>query len=90
MARKPKKQFPEKSRLIREWDELKQLIHSMELDAHKNAHGFYSAGVRFRHGLRMVKRKAHSLLMMTMKIDRVACEHRKEARRRLRREHKVD
>ena len=57
--------------MIDKFNELKQLILDLELDANKNYAGNISAGLRFRKGLRLVKAKANMLIRTTVEIDRI-------------------
>ena len=41
--------------ILDNWESLKELVASLELDVHKNAHGNKSAGVRASSGLRRLK-----------------------------------
>jgi hypothetical protein len=57
--------------LLNKWEEIRVLIESMDIDVRKNAtKGNAAAGIRARRGLRLLKKTAHDLLMMSMKEDR--------------------
>ena len=56
--------------ITRLWHEIKIIVDSLELDVTKNARGVYAAGVRSRHGLRLLRRKALDLLKVTLELDR--------------------
>ena len=44
--------------IVDQWNEIKTLIESLDLDVVKNANGNASAGVRARRGLRLIKSKS--------------------------------
>jgi hypothetical protein len=50
------------SELLRQWEELKVLVESLNLDLHKNANGNKSAGVRARKGLRLLKKRTSEVV----------------------------
>ena len=52
------------------WDILKNLVEELDLDAVKNAGGTASAGVRFRKGLRELKRQAGVIVKDTVELDK--------------------
>ena len=56
--------------LLEEWNELKVLVESLELDVHKNANGNKSAGVRARKGLRLLKQRAGNLVKASLEVDK--------------------
>jgi len=56
--------------LLEEWNELKVLVESLELDVHKNANGNKSAGVRARKGLRLLKQRAGNLVKTSLEVDK--------------------
>jgi hypothetical protein len=58
------------SKLLNDWDEIKVLIESLELDLHKNASGNKSAGVRARKGLRLLKSRAANLVKESLVSDK--------------------
>ena len=58
------------SNLLTEWEELKVLVESLELDLHKNARGNKSAGVRARKGLRLLKKRAGELVKESLSADK--------------------
>mgnify|MGYP003152974921 FL=1 len=58
------------SNLLTEWEELKVLVDSLELDLHKNARGNKSAGVRARKGLRLLKKRAGELVKESLVADK--------------------
>jgi len=53
-----------------QWNEIKVLVESLELDVVKNASGNASAGVRARRGLRLLKAKAGDLIKMSITTDK--------------------
>jgi hypothetical protein len=52
------------------WGEFKKLVEDLDLDAVKNAGGTASAGVRFRKGLRDLKKKAGQIVKATVALDK--------------------
>ena len=58
------------SKLLNDWNELKVLVESLELDMHKNANGNKSAGVRARKGLRLLKAKSSELVKESLSNDK--------------------
>ena len=52
------------------WQEIKTLIESLEVDIAKNANGNASAGVRVRRGLRNLKSEASSLVKISLEKDK--------------------
>jgi len=59
-----------KSDLVSQWNELKVLIESLELDVLKNANGNKSAGVRARKGLRLLKQRSGDLVKSSLLSDK--------------------
>tara|TARA_B100000700_G_C14461557_1_gene586334 strand:+ start:93 stop:278 length:186 start_codon:yes stop_codon:yes gene_type:complete len=58
------------SKLLEQWEEVKVLIESLELDVHKNSSGNKSAGVRARKGLRLLKQKSAELVKASLETDK--------------------
>ena len=56
--------------IIEQWNEIKVLIESLDLDIAKNASGNSSAGVRARRGLRLLKSKSSDLVKATIDEDK--------------------
>ena len=56
--------------IIQEWNEIKVLIESLDVDIVKNADGNASAGVRARRGLRLLKSKSADLVKLTIEEDK--------------------
>ncbi len=56
--------------VLEQWNEIKVLVESLDLDVHKNAGGNASAGVRARKGLRALKNAAASLVKSTIQEER--------------------
>ena len=56
--------------IIQEWNEIKVLIESLDVDIIKNADGNASAGVRARRGLRLLKSKSAELVKLTIEEDK--------------------
>ena len=54
------------SNILEQWNEIKTLVESLELDVTKNASGNASAGVRARRGLRLLKSKSADLVKATI------------------------
>jgi len=52
--------------IIDQWDEIRALVDSMDLDIRKNARGNMSAGIRARKGLRLLKSFSASLVKTTV------------------------
>tara|TARA_Y100000817_G_C16438418_1_gene359575 strand:+ start:198 stop:386 length:189 start_codon:yes stop_codon:yes gene_type:complete len=58
------------SDLVGQWNELKVLVESLELDVLKNANGNKSAGVRARKGLRLLKQRSGDLVKSSLLSDK--------------------
>ena len=58
------------SSILDQWNEIKVLVESLDLDVVKNANGNNSAGVRARRGLRLLKNKASDLVKSTIEGDK--------------------
>jgi hypothetical protein len=56
--------------IIDQWNEIKVLVESLNLDVEKNASGNASAGVRARRGLRLLKTKSASLVKATLEEEK--------------------
>ena len=56
--------------ILEQWNELKTLVESLEVDVAKNAKGNSSAGVRARRGLRLLKAKSAELVKTTIEEDK--------------------
>lgn len=56
--------------VLDQWNEIKVLVESLDLDVHKNAGGNASAGVRARKGLRALKNAAASLVKQTIQEEK--------------------
>lgn len=52
--------------LSEQWDQLKVLVESLEVDIRKSLNGNKSAGVRARKGLRLVKNSAADLIRTSL------------------------
>lgn len=59
-----------KNDILNDWKELKTLVEANEIDVMKNANGNASAGVRARHGLRLLQKKAAALVKVTLAHDK--------------------
>ena len=60
----------EANEILAKWEEIKELVGSLELDAVKNAKGTAAAGVRLRKGLRTLKTLATELVKVTVERDK--------------------
>jgi hypothetical protein len=58
------------SQILDNWNEIKVLVESIDLDVHKNANGNASAGVRARKGLRVLKNSAAELVKLTIQEEK--------------------
>jgi hypothetical protein len=58
------------SQLLDQWNEIKVLVESLDLDVLKNANGNASAGVRARRGLRLLKTKSAGLVKKTIEVEK--------------------
>tara|TARA_A100001037_G_C14712339_1_gene440905 strand:+ start:341 stop:532 length:192 start_codon:yes stop_codon:yes gene_type:complete len=56
--------------VLDQWNEIKVLVESLDLDVHKNAGGNASAGVRARKGLRALKNAAAALVKTTIQEEK--------------------
>ena len=59
-----------KEQMSTQWDELKKLVESLELDVAKNISGNKSAGTRARKGLRLIKQKAAEVVKTSLESDK--------------------
>jgi uncharacterized lipoprotein len=59
-----------KEEMSTQWEELKKLVESLELDVVKNISGNKSAGVRARKGLRLLKQKASDVVKTSLNSDK--------------------
>jgi len=59
-----------KETMSSQWDELKKLVESLELDVAKNISGNKSAGTRARKGLRLIKQKAAEVVKTSLESDK--------------------
>ena len=58
------------STILEQWNEIKVLVESLDVDGAKNANGNSSAGVRARRGLRLLKSKTSELVKKTIEEDK--------------------
>ena len=58
------------SSILDQWNEIKVLVESLDLDVVKNASGNASAGVRARRGLRLLKTKSAELVKQTISEEK--------------------
>jgi len=58
------------SSILDQWNEIKVLVETLDLDVVKNASGNKSAGVRARRGLRLLKTKSSELVRETIESDK--------------------
>ena len=58
------------SSILEQWEEIKVLVESLELDVHKNARGNKSAGVWARRGLRALKSASADLVRATITAEK--------------------
>tara|TARA_Y100000310_G_scaffold228127_1_gene230424 strand:+ start:9106 stop:9300 length:195 start_codon:yes stop_codon:yes gene_type:complete len=58
------------SSILDQWNEIKVLVETLDLDVVKNANGNRSAGVRARRGLRLLKTKSAELVRETIENDK--------------------
>ena len=58
------------SDILDQWNEIKVLVESLDLDVVKNANGNSSAGVRARRGLRLLETKSAELVKTTIESDK--------------------
>lgn len=52
------------------WNEILELVHTIDLDVRKNVAGNSSAGTRARKGLRVLKAKAAALTKLTIEGEK--------------------
>lgn len=52
--------------LLEKWNEFKRIVEANEIDIIKNAQGNASAGIRARHGLRLLKGRVADLVKISM------------------------
>lgn len=64
------KTMSDSNTILESWESLKELVTSLELDVHKNAHGNKSAGVRARRGLRRLKDASATLVKQTLEVEK--------------------
>jgi hypothetical protein len=56
--------------LLEQWNEIKLLVESLDLDVTKIAKGNSSAGVRARRGLRLLKTKLNEFSKLTIQEEK--------------------
>lgn len=56
--------------LLEQWNEIKLLVESLDVDVTKNAKGNSSAGVRARRGLRLLKSKLNEFSKLTIQEEK--------------------
>lgn len=61
---------PIDTKVIDNFNEIKNLVKFLELDAYKNSNGNIAAGLRLRKGLRLLKVKIAELVKLTVEIDK--------------------
>jgi hypothetical protein len=76
----PRKKKRKLTAYIEQWEEVKVLIKAIELDLYKNANGNLSAGIRARHGLRLIKSLIHEIQMNSLEKDKILTELRKKSK----------
>jgi len=59
-----------KTELLEQWEELRVLVESLNLDIHKSANGNKSAGVRARKGLRLAKQRVADLVKVSLAANK--------------------
>ena len=57
-------------KLVEQYEELKTIVESLQVDVVKNASGNKSAGVRARKGLRELKKLASELVKFSLTADK--------------------
>ena len=57
-------------KLVTQYEELKTLVETLQIDVVKNAGGNKSAGVRARKGLRLLKQHASELVKESLASDK--------------------
>jgi hypothetical protein len=56
--------------VLSKWNDIKELVESLEVDIAKNARGVGAAGVRARKGLRQLQAKSKELVKLTVELDK--------------------
>lgn len=56
--------------MLEQWNEIKLLVESLDVDIAKNAKGNSSAGVRARRGLRLLKTKISEFVKLTISEEK--------------------
>lgn len=56
--------------MLDQWNEIKLLVESLDVDIAKNAKGNSSAGVRARRGLRLLKTKISEFVKLTISEEK--------------------
>lgn len=56
--------------LLEQWNEIKLLMESLDVDVTKNVKGNSSAGVRARRGLRLLKAKLNEFSKLTIQEEK--------------------
>lgn len=65
---------------VEKWKEVKTVISALELDAVKYQRGVRAAGLRFRKGIREVKRMMSDLVRESVNEDREFRENKKSSK----------
>ena len=59
------------TRIVEQWDELRILVDSLDIDVRKSCRGNVSAGIRARKGLRELKTATSDLVKATIADEKV-------------------
>lgn len=70
LLKKLKLNYEEIMTLEEEWQEIKVLVESLEVDVAKHGGGNHSAGVRARRGLRLLRTKISDFIKHTIAEDK--------------------
>lgn len=70
----------ESTEIVEQWEEIRALVDSLDLDVRKNARGNVSAGIRARKGLRELKKWTSDLVKTTIAEERRKRELKKAAK----------
>lgn len=61
--------------LLEAWDDFKRMVDAIDVDVTKNVlKENYSAGVRSRHGFRLLQKKAAEICKLSLKTDKTRRE----------------
>lgn len=78
--RKDKLNFDQQSEIEMRWNEILIIVDVINVDVQKNIAGVVDAGIRARHGLRLLRNRCHELVPVMREHDVAIVKERKNRR----------